>query len=386
MSSKEVIKKQLLDSVKELVINHGVSHKEIITDIHDEIIELSKTVPKFEVLYNNAYGGYGLSKEFISFVKHNQQDRKGSINPYDYKYDITFRRQAVQYILPFGHYILEKYPILKTILVIYHHCKLNDIVNVISSMYYIEENLKSLCKRRDDLEHCLAVEYIHGDKVIKKYSLDDVDSDGELEDLEYYANEETKYALIHFNHVDFEGYTKESYEELITSISKEVDGIKTKLEKDKAYCISDYNITETTFYQMKNIINNLMKNVESFTNMHNKYDYNFIEAITKFGVDDNRIWKHQQRYNKLALQYLMTLLQECIPQEFNQDFNRNYVYDFVISNSYISINDEEYNKIVKDFGLLCASSQYCSLEIAEVPEYISWSIGEYDGLEKIIFQ
>jgi hypothetical protein len=385
MSSTEVIKKHLLDNVKELVINHGVSHKEIITDIHDEIIELSKTVPKFEVLYNNAYGGYGLSKEFISFVKHNQQERKGCINPYDYKYDITFRRQAVQYILPFGHYILEKYPILKTLLVIYHHCKLDDIVHVISSMYYIEDKLRTLCERRDDFEHCLAIEYIQGDKVIKKYTLDDTSSEDELESKEYYTNEETKYALIHYNHVDFEGYTKESYEELLISLNKEVEEIETKLKKDKTYCINDYNITETKFYEIKHIINNLMENNKSCS-LYNKQDYNFIEALDKFGVDDNRTWKHQHRYSELTLQYLMTLFTECNLHEFNQEFNKNYIYDFAISNSYISVNDEDYDKIVNGFGLVCASSQYCALDIAEVPEYISWSIGEYDGLEQIVFQ
>jgi hypothetical protein len=386
MSSKDVIKRQLLDNMKNLLVNHGVSHKEIIDDIHDEIIELSKTLPKFEVLYNNAYGGYGFSKEFILFVKQNQQESTESINPYEYRYDNVFRRQAVQYILPFGQYILDKYPILKAILVIYHHSNLNDIVSTINSMYYSEDKLKALYKRRDELRRCLAIEYLQGNKMIKMQSLDDAsnncdESDESDESKEYETNEETMYALIHYNYVEFEGYTKECYEELLVAMDKEIDETLTKLDEKKTNCISKYKLTDTNFDEIRMVIYSLMKNAESYS-LHNKHDYNFLEAIKKYGVDDNRIWKHQQRYNELALQYLMIKSKQCIPQIFKE----TYVYDYIISNSYIKINDEDYNKIVKNFGLSCASSQYCSLEIAEVPEYINWYVGEYDGLEEIVLQ
>lgn len=397
MSSKDFIKKQLLDNMKNLLVNHGVSHKEIIDDIHDEIIELSKTLPKFEVLYNNAYGGYGFSKEFILFVKQNQQESTESINPYEYTYDTIFRREAVQYILPFGNYILDKYPILKAILVIYHHSKLNDIVSTINSMYYTQDKLKALYKRRDELGCCLSTEYLHGNKMIKMESLDDNSNNGDINDDndnsdtsdtsdtsdEYNIYGETVYALLHYNHVDFEGYTKKCYEELLVAMDKEVDETLTKLDEKKTNCISKHKLTDTNFDEIRMIIYSLMKNAESYSlHDYNLHDYTFLEAIKKYGVDDNRIWKHQKRYDKLALQYLMIKSKQCIPQIFKE----TYVYDFVLSNSYIKINDKDYNEVVRSFGLACASSQYSSLEIAEVPEYISWSVGEYDGLESIVFQ
>lgn len=82
------------------------------------------------------------------------------------------------------------------------------------------------------------------------------------------------------------------------------------------------------------------------------------------------------------MKYLLIKSKDCIPQKTKS----NHIYDFALSNKYIKINDEDYNNIVKEFALVCASSTYCSLEIGQVPQYVSWYISEYNGLESICFQ
>ena len=136
----EEINEQMLDNVEKLVLDYGVSHKEIIKSIHDRIFELSKALPKFEVLYNDTYGGYGLSKEFVEYIK----ERQTYLDDLSHRYSKKYRREAAKYIVPFGKFVLDKYPVLKDILIIYHQCKWNEIAYEINSLYYSEKRLHSL--------------------------------------------------------------------------------------------------------------------------------------------------------------------------------------------------------------------------------------------------
>jgi DNA-binding ferritin-like protein (Dps family) len=367
----EIVKSHLINNVKDLIVNLGVSHKEIIKGIHDAVIELGNSLPKIQVLYNNTYGGYGLSEEFIEYVRQYEPELNKSLS--DNK---EYRIKTVQYILPFGHYVLQKYPVFKDLLVIYHHYNLNKIFDNISSSYYLEDRLQSLYKRKTQLEKILDNEYSHGTKTPKKYVLNDDDDDASDVDV----NIVTIHDFVGNNYVRLEGYTKETYEEAIETINKEIDTNLSTIDKYKSSTISEDYLTEVVYDDMKQIIYSLIKDEDR--HFKDKYYISLLGAINKFGVDDHRIWEFQNMYNKRALQYLFIKSKDYIPQ----DTKEHHVYDFVFSNTYIEINDKDYNNIVKEFGLVCASSRYCALKIGEVSQYVSWYIGEYDGLERICLQ
>lgn len=371
-NSRDIIKGHLINNVKDLIVNLGVSHKEIINDIQDAVIELSKSLPKTQVLYNGTYGGYGLSEAFIDYVCQYEPIFNDSISN-----EARYRTQLVQYIIPFGHYVLQKYPLLKDLMVIYHHYNLNKIFYNIDNSIYLTERVQSLNERKVQLENILQKTYLHGTKTPKKYIIFDNDDDGDTPD-DVNVDTMSMDDIMTYKYARLEGFTKETYEEAIECINKTIDEHISSIEKYKLSVITENQITEFVYDDMMQVITALKKQEDTNLDI---YEYSLLEAINKFGVDDYRIWEFQHKYNKRALQYLLIKSQNYRPQETKS----NDVYDFVLSNTYIKINDEDYNNIVKKFGLQCASSRYCSLKIGQVPQYVSWYIGEYDGLESICF-
>lgn len=371
-SNVEIIKKHLLNNVKDLIVNLGVSHNEIIKDIHDAVIKLGVSLPKIQVLYNSVYGGYGLSEAFLAYVSINDPRlHKEAINQYSKQY----RTEAVKHIVPFGLEILEKHPLLKDILIIYHKFKFNTIFNNLSSIYYNEKKLQSLQKRRNEIEKILCTPAYHGTKTAFNNLIDNDVNDDDVNDDKYDNTKLTIYDIVNYNYIQLHGYSKETYEKAIEMIDKDIDVTTQYNDSYKSKCI-ECNITQEVFENMKRVFFELQR----CDNTSRHLDYSFVDSINKYGIYDHKVWKQQSRYNSTAIQYLIKKSQEYIPQNAGQ----HNVYDFAVSHKYINITEEDYNDIVKEFALECASSRYCSLKIGEVPQFISWHIGEYDGKESIV--
>lgn len=370
----DIVKGHLINNVKDLIVNLGVSHREIINDIHNAVIELGNELPKTQVLYNGVYGGYGLSKAFLDYVaKHDPELDQNDLG----EYSKEFRIEAVKHIVPFGLEVLHKYPFLKDLLVIYHHYNFNTILNNISSTHYNEKTLQAFYKRKKELENILSIPALHGNKTVRSNWFDNEDSNSE-NDKTYEDNKLSLYDIAHYTYITLGGYTKETYEKAIEYINKEIE-TKLKYNEDyKSKCL-ECNITEEMFNDIKQVVYDIKKE-EEYTKK--KYDISFIDAINKYGIYDHKVWECQSRYNSLAMQYLLIKSKNYISKETKE----NSVYDFALSNTDIMINDEDYNKIIRGFALESASSRYCSLRIGEVSQYVSWYVGEYDGKESICFR
>lgn len=368
---RDIVKYNLINNVKDLIVNLGVSHKEILNDIHNAVVELGKSLPRIQVLYNSAYGGYGLSNAFMKYIeKYEPELEKHELG----KYSKEFRIEAVKHILPFGLEILKQYPFLIHLLVIYNHYNFNTILDNISSIHFNETTLELFYNRKEQLESILTNPTLHGNN---KASVNWIDDDSESESDSKY-DKVSLYDIAHYKYHSLIGFTKETYEKAIEYITKEIETKLNNNEKYKAKCI-ECNITEEMFNDIKQVVFNIKKEEE---HTRDKYDISFIDAIEKYGIYDNKVWKSQNRYNKNAMQYLLIKSKNYIPQ----DTDGKHFLDFALSNKYITINTDDYNNIVKAFALECASSRYCSLKIGEVPQYVSWYIGEYDGKESIVFE
>lgn len=374
LTSRDIIKSHLINNVKDLITNLGVSHKEIIKDIHNAVIKLCIELPKTQVLYNSVHGGYGLSNAFFRFIA-NHEPKLIEAETDSNKYRI----EAVKHIIPFGLEIINKYPFLNQLLIIYHHYNLNSVFNNISSICYLEKTLQSFSEKKAKLEKILSTPTLQGSKtVVDDMGDSDDNDDDDVVVYNYENNTVSLYDIVHSKHVELEGYSKETYEQAIKCINMKIDETKNYINTYKSQCL-EYNITEDMFNGIKCTVCNIRKE-ESYT--IDQCEKSFIDALFKYGIYDHKVWKCQSRYNHLALQYLLIKSKDCIPQKTKS----NHVYDFALSNTYIKINNEDYNTIIKEFALVCASSRYCSLKIGEVPQYISWYIATYDGKETICFE
>lgn len=356
----------LTSIVKDMILNQNVSHKDIIKHIEKVVLDMGKELPKHRVLYNKSYGGYGLSDVFLDFVS-SKEDENKHICPYLSDSRIYHER----FIIPFGQYIFNNYPLIQCIITLYHYYDLYNITNSICRIYVHNKTLSKYKKQLDFIQCIMDNKKCHGDKEISKE-----DIDNRKYDINTISN---GYCLSTYKHI---------YNSLISSIS-ELNEYKKSCERSSYEKYNGPNGTWDILYEdIQKIIFQLKK--EDDDNLFPKPDrgYDFMTAVQTFTETNSIIWskEYQNKYNEYAMRYLYIKYNET---ELNYNvklINKKSIYDFLLSKQYIHIVDDTMKTITEEFGLLCASSEYCNLHIQEVPQLIHWKIKEYDGLEQIVYR
>jgi hypothetical protein len=378
LTSTNDLRKQLLDIVKELLIHHGVEHKSIIKEIRNVILEEATKLPKIQVLYNNTYGGFGLSKEFKIYVRKHADEPIAS----DYVYNNdSIRVKAVPHIVPFGKEQTKRYPTIYNMLCLYEHYELSKVASLATTLYYRCSSVKELEERRIELERCLNNSRFHGNNVLKNYVDDDEETCNKMITL---------HELLYYPRVNAVGFTKQTYETALQKINEDILEKQTAIDKERSRYTA-FNISSDICTDLEDIIFQMIEDDISYK--HKTYirsrnidEYSFLDTLSKFDASDAIVWDCQSRFNKYAMRYL------SIKRNDNEDEvacgnkyedGDHMVYDFIVSKSYIQISPEVHDKVIKELGLECASSKYCTLAIGDVSQYVNWSIGEYDGLENI---
>lgn len=375
-ASQDDLHKQFLKLAKELIVHHGIDHRTIVKDIHNVITEEASRLPKIQVLYNAVHGGFGLSKVFERFVRESTDEKIDS----EYVFNTgSIRVKGVACIVPFGAQQLSNYPIIRDMLFLYEHYKIDKAVLLAQSLYYHKSSIKRLEKRRTQLEMYLNNSYYQGNKTVKDYDNTDGDSDDDNTCL-------TLFGIINYTSSDIKGYTKQTYEKALQKINDEITSKNESVTEERVSKSMNFNIPTEIYQDLENIICQMMEDEASdrytyliSSNVRDKYS--FIESLSAFGETDAKVWKCQSRFVENAMKYLLIKKNDC--EYLFETEDRNVVYDFVVSKSLIHISSQVHDKIINEFGLACASSQYCKLEIGQVPQYVDWWIGEYDGLEKV---
>lgn len=60
---------ELCKKAEQLVIDHGMLHEDVAKANRNHLLTKAEALPKIPVLYNDCYGGFGLSEEFETFEK-----------------------------------------------------------------------------------------------------------------------------------------------------------------------------------------------------------------------------------------------------------------------------------------------------------------------------
>lgn len=344
----------LTQVVKKLIVQDGVKHNQILTHIRSVLVDLGKQLPKVQVLYNCCYGGFGFSDEFVEFVKqHNAQADE---------YDFDARTEYVQFIRPFGEFILSKYPMFRRMVMLSRYHGIDDMVSCARKVFIHKNIVDNYEKRRALLQSYLNNPYLHGNK--------------------NRVNDQSLFDVLVCDYPDLSDYTRETYEYFIAKVNERIENSQADLK-----CVKDKYVSlncDKLYEQLEPIVYQMSMEKDDVGNREQKNSKGIADLLKAHGEQDAGIWYNfrDDRLNEYTMRFMRIMHQDYEEPMLKEDGDRD-VYDFLVSQSIIQVPDDMYDKIVLNVGLVCASDRYCSLDIHEIPPYVEWDVSEYDGRERI---
>ena len=352
---------ELTRVVRDLVLHHGARHEDINKCVRDVIVELSREFPKVRVLYNAAYGGYGLSDAFLNFLA----DR-GLENVTGYGSNEE-RVMAVNHIADFGKAMLSRHRIVRRMLMaaVYYGIETMARCAIASQVWQSEGRTLENSKAR--LEEHMRSPWMHGSK-----TLDGDDGMG-------------LYTMMSCMTSCITGYTQDTYASVLAKVVASIDQTAERLKCTNETYRNDHPdlLWDELYGDLEAIAHTIKKDSESASPIC------FLKAIEKYGERDHHIWcsNTQTYFDEVAMRYVRIKHNDHEYDEQRaaaaEDEHPHAFYDFLVTKTAIDLPADVYDKLVEIVGLMCASDQYCCLKIALVPYYANWYIHEYDGRENV---
>lgn len=321
----------------DLVDKQEVTHKQIKEAIRDSLLKLAKTRPTFPVIYNDCYGGRGLSKIFEQFKEifpTNSTDRQGDWDEY-------------QNILRYGEYLRNKFPDVFHIVYLWQHHNLHKIARAANSLAENEDNLawvKQQIKRLD-------VTIPRG-------------NDTEIQCDPYFIR----------NDPDFEKLSE-------TGKEKTYQVLKNKLDwyNNLSSCPGTRNAYYLDLLESSSYKSLLMDWARSdYMQKYRKEIYIRVEPDksdfeTYLDTNPQKWWQHDHLHMKDGVTEAIFFSRYLIA--------RSHYYDPIkLTND---IDKDALHKAFWKMGSLGASGCYSRLALAWVPTLVDYWIYEYDGLESV---
>ena len=344
--------------VRDLLFTYNFKHEKLLKVIRETIQEETTLhqLPKEQVLYNKAYGGFSLSKPFKTFVASQLNCTKLDTHSKE------FRVTASKYIEPFGVKCLQQHQELKDLLLMAEYYNLNNVAYIANDIYHRTKDIKHLECRRAYIEEHLNDSTLQGKQVIEDQNK---------------STSQLMYKLIHYP-VALSGYTKDAYQLLLDCIDSDIMKAK-EIIKDKMQKIASIFPLDT----FKELEANLHSVFSEKTSLHSLIDNpDFLSSIATLDLNHAQTWMYQHHFNEKMMRCLVVLKRNANnPQPHDTD--QSTFYDFLISHKNITVSHDVWQKLVRKVGLMCASGRCCDLDVCEVPMHMGWKIEEYDGQETI---
>ena len=363
-SSIETLKETLISTSITLLQDHGIKQKQVFDWIREGLHTYSETFPKERVLYNSTYGGYGLNNEFISYcdiVKHKRDNN---------------RTKYVKHIKPFGEHILKQEYCngLFQVLYLYEHYNFDEIVSLVKEYKHKVEKKQNIASNLLGLQEylkCPKSTYCDETNMKKKHK--------------HYCYYKPSSFLFSGANITYDRFKKEDLEEFLetytdTEIMNEINACKNNILKH----VPEYILDELDVF-----IDEYNKLVDDYIKTHlyesRENNKTFLQLLINEGYTNRKTWRYQNKYEDIGILFLSKKQKDYLQQlsDTNSYNDQNKIYDFAVFNKNIEILSNVKTFVIEHFGLLCASSLYCELDIEEVPSMMDWTIGEYDGKESV---
>lgn len=415
------VKTDLVQGAISLLKDHGIKQDEMFKWIREGLLEYvnKANIPRQRIMYNTAYGGYSLSDAFVEYCnmrikqefdeRQSDKKHKDGINSKDincscesdideHEYtpedasDDTLedasdeesdeiihthdnnRVSYVKYIEPFGKSILdlEKYKGLFSILYLYKHHNMDEIVSFMNLYTSKKKDLDNLRNNMDRLRS-----YINDTKSI--YFDETTPRD---EDFYYYP---PCYMMMCCKDIKFSRYKRCDLENFIASYTDVTYGKKMEEYKDNVIRLTNKDV----FASLEAFTDEFENNIKSKRKKRHYAEENksFIDTLHENGYASYETWWLVTKYNVFGIMYLLYKQKEyqesAAFHEISNIDSSETVFDYVVQHKHITINEDDAKTIYETMGLLCASGAYCDLKIKDIPGLLEWSIGEYDGKEDV---
>lgn len=334
------LKDQFVDIYVKLRFDYKISHDDLEKILRKEVIEKSKNKPNRRIIYNTSYGGFGYSELFY---------RNYEVTELDVEYEDD-REHGAHLMCPFGKLILDIRPEIKRAVYMEYTsdiAKINyDTYRIVYEEYKLEQFRNNVAKFRDYYT-------THDEKEQWRYGMQELKMHNVLP-----QNHMSAYLSIPSM------YTFDSIKNVLdNSIAEEVKTLdkiaEYKSKIDKIIPQIKYIDDIPEFFEAFKKIMKLFFDPEECSLIESRRKIHF---ASEFEMDAKSIktWKSYRG---------------C---------GASIMYFMLHNKSHVEYDKQILNTIYETFGLRCASGQYASLAITEIPALCSYEIEEYDGSEKII--
>lgn len=110
-----IVMHQFLELGKKLVVEHGKTHRQLMSEMTAILISESLNITTQKVIYNDTFGGFNLSSGFLLYLK----DRYNVTGISKHTHCKDKRSELIPFMFDYGRYILDSSTFLRGIVHIY---------------------------------------------------------------------------------------------------------------------------------------------------------------------------------------------------------------------------------------------------------------------------
>ena len=332
----------------------------ITKGIQDELKHASRDV--IHVAYCDTYGGFGLSQKFKDFISSDDNDYDD-----DDCDEFICRTFVANKLIEFGHLCIDAHPDIARALRIYMYYDLDGLFKTLTSYINgiklcdsVEKNLAWVCGLSDAEDG-------------SKFGTQVLGSEPHFMPSVWFQQTflNNFHECIMWDTIDtaIAPFTKNS---VVSVLTKYLENLR---EKSRTPPVENKMRQSTLGQSTLDMMTAFLTDRPTYVS-HGSSTFSERVELFKESQKKREDFDNSDPNNKITLRTLWG----------GQKHVCASAMEFVMQHLDVFIVDEKIEAVdvLKTMAFLFADGRYCKLAIACVPQYVSWVIKEYDGLEKVV--